>query len=176
MMRARYVVDTNVLIAASAADPIHPSDIDATPADPKWRQKVWGWLSEFDGCDSRLTLDDGGKIYEEYCNKLDYGAYGRQVVIHKWSTVCYDTVAVAYNKHGEGVLPATLDPVIHDGEDKKMVAAALASYVDFGEGCVAFAGDTDWHDWETALAEHHVWLEPIIEKWSRAKHAAKKKR
>ena len=39
-MRARYVVDTNVLIAASAADPVHPKDIDATPADPALRRKV----------------------------------------------------------------------------------------------------------------------------------------
>ncbi|CAM5423376.1 hypothetical protein RLIN73S_06293 [Rhodanobacter lindaniclasticus] len=41
-MRARYVVDTNVLIAASAADPINPKDIDATPNDPALRLKVWG--------------------------------------------------------------------------------------------------------------------------------------
>ena len=40
-MKARYVVDTNVLIAASAADPIHPKDIDATPADPGLRKVIW---------------------------------------------------------------------------------------------------------------------------------------
>jgi hypothetical protein len=46
----------------------------------------------------------------------------------------------------------------------------------FGEGCVAFAGDTDWHDWEAELARHNVLLEPIIEAWSRQKHAEKKLR
>ena len=78
--------------------------------------------------------------------------------------------------NGEAILPASLAQVVHDGADRKMVAAALASHAQFGEGCVAFAGDTDWHDWEDALAEHAVLLEPIIEAWSRAKHAAKQQR
>ena len=58
-MRARYVVDTNVLIAASAADPVHPKDIDATPPDPLLRQQVWEWLDRFQQSDSRLVLRVG---------------------------------------------------------------------------------------------------------------------
>jgi len=54
-MRDRYIVDTNVLIAASAADPIHPKDIDATPADPALRMQVWSWLDRFQRSDSRLA-------------------------------------------------------------------------------------------------------------------------
>lgn len=60
-MRARYVVDTNVLIAASAANPVHPKDIDATPRDPAMRLKVWLWLDEFNSSTSRMVLDSGGK-------------------------------------------------------------------------------------------------------------------
>ena len=56
-MRERYVVDTNVLIAASAADPLHPKDIDATPDDPSMRLIVWKWLDEFDTGPSRIVLD-----------------------------------------------------------------------------------------------------------------------
>lgn len=175
-MRARYVVDTNVLIAASAADPTNPRDIDATPDDPLLRMEVWAWLSRFDAGNSRLVLDSESRIYDEYCNKLGFNDYGRQVVVNKWSTSAVDSVAVEYDEHGEGVLPATLASVIHDGADRKMVAAALASHDSFEEGCVAFAGDTDWHDWEEALARHNVILEPVIEAWSRAKHAAKKRR
>ena len=175
-MRARYVVDTNVLIAASAADPVHPKDIDATPSDPRLRQKVWKWLHLFEQSESRLVLDSAGKIYEEYNNKLGFNDFGIQVVMHKWSTAAVDDVPVEYDSHGDGVLIPTLDPVIHDAADKKMVAAALASQVKFGEGCIAFAGDTDWHDWEQALGEHQVLLEPIIEAWSRQKHAEKQLR
>ena len=53
-MRARYVVDTNVLIAASAVDGEHPSAIDATPEDPALRRVVWEWL----------------RVYEEERNEL----------------------------------------------------------------------------------------------------------
>lgn len=175
-MRARYVVDTNVLIAASAADPQHPKDIDATPPDPALRQQVWHWLQQFEQSTARLVLDSAMEIYNEYTHKLGFGDYGIQVVMHKWSTAAVDNVHVDYDPHGHGVLPPGLAPVIHDEADKKMVAAALAAHQQFGEGCVAFAGDTDWHDWEAALAGHQVLLEPIIEAWSRQKHAEKKQR
>jgi hypothetical protein len=175
-MKARYVVDTNVLIAASAADPQHPKDIDATPADPILRKQVWAWLDQFQQSESRLVLDLAGEIYKEYNNKLGFNDFGIQVVMHKWSTAAVDDVRVDYDADAVGILPVALSTVIHDAADKKMVAAALASHVMYGEGCVAFAGDTDWHDWETALVEHQVILEPIIEAWSRQKHAEKQHR
>lgn len=65
-MKARYVVDTNVLIAASAADPAHPKDIDATPADPELRKVIWKWLYAFEQSDSRMVLDWAGHIQGEY--------------------------------------------------------------------------------------------------------------
>lgn len=175
-MKPRYVVDTNVLIAASAADPIQPKDIDATPPEPEWRARVWAWLDHFDRGSTRLVLDGAGRIFEEYNRKLGFNDFGIQVVMHKWSTAAVDTVAVAYDEHGQGLLPAGLRRVVHDGADRKMVAAALAAHVEFGQGCVAFAGDTDWHDWENDLADHDVLLEPIIEEWSRARHAHKQQR
>jgi predicted nucleic acid-binding protein len=173
-MKDRYVIDTNVLIAASAADPGSPSDIDATPDDPSLRLKVLEWLSDFHESTSRLILDSELKIFSEYNNKLGHADFGIQVVMSKWSQDAVDSVNVVYDSDGNGVLPESLMRVIHDLADRKMVAASLASHADFGEGCVAFAGDTDWHDWERELAEHDVLLEPIIEDWSRAKHAEKK--
>lgn len=173
-MRDRYVVDTNVLIAASAVDPAHPKDIDATPADPLERMRVWKWLDDFQSSPSRLVLDLAGKIYDEYGGKLGFNDFGIQVVMHKWSTAAVDNVEVAYDMHGHGVLQPPLLDVVHDTADKKMVAAALDSRNKYGDGCIAFAGDTDWHDWETELLANNVLLEPIIEEWSRRKHAEKK--
>lgn len=172
------MVDTNVLIAASAADPAHPKDIDATPADPALRQEVWRWLSAFEHSDSRLILDRACTIYNEYCNSrwLGFNDYGIQVVMHKFSTDAADFVDIDFDERGHGELPEALTPIVHDEADRKMVAAALAACALFGEGCVAFAGDTDWHDWEADLARHNVMLEPIIEAWSRQKHAEKKLR
>lgn len=175
-MRDRYIVDTNVLIAASAADPTHPKDIDATPADSKLRMRVWQWLSDFQGSTSRLVLDSANGIYDEYNKKLGFNDFGIQVVMHKWSTAAVDNVDVTYDEHGHGVLQPPLLAVIHDEADKKMVAAALDSHRRYGEGCVAFAGDTDWHDWEGDLLTNNILLEPIIADWSRQKHAEKQAR
>lgn len=175
-MRDRYVVDTNVLIAASSADPIHPKDIDATPEDPALRLQVWSWLKAFRESEARLVLDLHQGILGEYRKKLGFNDFGIQVVIHKWSTCAVDDVNVVYDDGGHGVLPECLSPAIHDLDDRKMVAACLEA-ISLYEVCrIAFAGDTDWHDWETALAEHGVNLLPIIESWSRQCHADKKAR
>ena len=102
------MVDTNVLIAASAADPVHPKDIDATPADPALRQEVWQWLSAFEQSDSRLVLDGAGKVLEEYQRKLGFNDFGIQVVMHKFSTAAADVVDVDFDDDGHGVLPDAL--------------------------------------------------------------------
>lgn len=175
-MKERYIVDTNVLIAASAADPVNPTDIDATPNEPEVRLAVWKWLDTFQRSDSRLVLDFEHQIEAEYNRKLKYGDFGIQVVMSKWDKCAVDGVVVDYDDDGDGILPPSLVPVVHDRADRKMVAAALASYAKFGEGCIAFAGDTDWHDWEGELLEHDVLVEPIIEEWSRDKHSKKKMR
>ena len=173
-MQDRYVVDTNVLIAASAADPQNPTDIDATPEDQVLRLKVFAWLNEFGMSSlSRLVLDEAGKIYEEYKNKLNDQDFGIQVVIHKWSTSAVDSVNVEYDANGHGCLPDALAPVIHDRDDRKMVAACLAALGTHGPCTIAFAGDSDWIGWETALRDHEVELKPIIEAWARRKHAEK---
>ncbi len=175
-MKPRYVVDTNVLIAASAADPQQQKDIDATPSDPGLRLQVWEWLDQFRSSDARLVLDTDSKIYEEYTNKLGFNDFGIQVVMHKWSTAATDDVSVHYDADGHGVLPASLAPVIHDLADRKMVAAALEAARVFDVAPIAFAGDTDWHEWEDSLVRHGIELEPLIEQWSRAKFAEKKLR
>lgn len=175
-MRERYVVDTNVLIAASAGSPTDPKEIDATPDDKDLLLQVWTWLNSFSKGDARMVLDSESKIFDEYSNKLSYNDYGIQVIMHKWSTAAVDVVLVDYDADGHGVLPMALETVVHDRADRKMVAAAICSHTEFGEGCVAFAGDTDWHGWEADLLAHNVILEPLIEDWSRARYMEKQQR
>lgn len=172
----RYVVDTNVLIAASSADPSHPKDIDATPEDPALRSQVWSWLKAFRESEDRLVLDCQQEILKEYRRKLGFNDFGIQVVIHKWSTCAVDDVVLTYDKEGYGVLPLPLSAVVHDLDDRKMVAACLEAINLYRDCRIAFAGDTDWHDWEMTLAEHGVYVLPIIEAWSRQRHAEKKDR
>lgn len=169
-MKPRYVVDTNVLIAASSLQNLR---IDATPKDVVLREKVQYWLAEFEQSTTKLTLDGQGKIEAEYEHKLGFNDYGRQVVIHKYSTGAVDLVDVEYDQDGHALLGEPLQTIIHDRADRKMVAAALEGNKLDGQCTIAFAGDTDWHGWEQELLKVELKLEPIIEDWSRAKYAEK---
>lgn len=174
-MKPRYVIDTNVLIAASAADPVNPSDIDATPRDPALREAVWHWLDAFQASDSRIVLDSEMRIYAEYHRKLRNDSFGVQVVLDRFSRCAYDLVEVTYDVDGHGELSDELTAVVHDRADRKMVAAAIGALESYGASCIAFAGDTDWHGWEEALRAAGLDLEPIIESWSRQRYEEKKR-
>lgn len=175
-MKDRYVVDTNVLIAATAAHHTTMRVVDATPVDVELRNVIKDWLEEFESSDVRMLVDSDLKIFDEYNGALNHNDYGRQVVLSKFSTAAVDFLEIAYDENGDGVLPQALSDVVHDRADRKMVATALEAHTHFGEGCIAFASDTDWHEWEAKLLEHSVLLEPIIEEWSRQKHAEKQAR
>lgn len=175
-MRARYVIDTNVLIAASAAVAPCPEAWDATPKEPEVRKQVWDWLVEFEQSVARLVLDFTGGIEGEYRRNLGFGDFGLQVLQSKWDHCAVDLTEVDYDEHGDGVLKAPLDAVIHDRQDRKMVAAALDAVDRYGETAIANAGDIDWYDWEAALAAAGLDVEQIIPEWSRATYEAKKRR
>lgn len=172
-MRPRYVVDTNVLIAASAIDADSPLAQHATPSDPNLRLQVWAWLDRFDHSTSRLVLDGADEIQKEYDRNLDFNDFGRQVVIHKYSTSAVDLVDVLYDENGNGILNEPLQTIVHDPADRKMVAAALDALDIHGDCTIAFAGDSDWHGWEDSLCTAGLELMPIIPEWSRAKYAEK---
>ncbi|NCC34976.1 MAG: hypothetical protein EOM24_23640 [Chloroflexia bacterium] len=85
-MRERYVVDTNVLIAASAADPVTQKDWDATPKEAVYQAQVYQWLTTFEESGAGWVLDGQGKIEEEYRRRLRHPDYALQVMQHKWDT------------------------------------------------------------------------------------------
>lgn len=84
-----------------------------------------------------------------------------------------DNVNVQYDADSHAVLQPPLNSIVHDLADRKMVAAAVEARKQYGESTIAFAGDTDWHDWEQARIHAGLSLEPLIEDWFRAKHAEK---
>jgi len=168
-VKPRYVVDTNVLIAASAMDSDSPVARDATPDDPDLRMQVWEWLSAFQNSPSHMVLDGQGEIEKEYANKLGFNDYGRQMVIHKWSTCAVDLVDILFDDDGYAYLDENLAALIHDTSDRKFVAAALAAIDGCGECLIANSGDTDWYDWEEVLRTVGVEVEQIIPEWSRQK-------
>ena len=107
-MKDRYVIDTNVLIAASAAmamrsgKPLLPHHQEVTPQDAGQLEKVLDWLIAFAQSDSRLVLDNAGQINVEYHRKLDFYDYGIQVVMLKLSRDQIDRVNVDYDADGNG--------------------------------------------------------------------------
>ncbi len=177
-LRDRYVIDTNVLIAASAVHAAangvsQPHHREVTPEDPVLLATVCDWLMAFDASTSRLVLDSAGGLAAEYHHKLDYNDFGIQVLLGKINRSEVDFVDVDYDNNGDGIVPQPLDDVVRDLADRKMLAAALQALSLPGTSAIAFAGDTDWLDWEPALVQTGIVLEPLIEAWSRAKHLEK---
>ncbi len=172
----RYVIDTNVLIAASAADPSSSVAQDATPDDPTQRMIINEWLHEFANADTRLVLDGRGKILDEYSNKLKYSEFARQVVIEKMSKNAVDYVDIEYDEYGHAILEDSLAQFIHDLSDRKMVAAVLDAQTSCPPCFLANASDTDWYDWEEVLKENGIEVEQIIHDWAHAKWLEKKAR
>lgn len=169
-MKSRYVVDTNVLYAASAVDANSPTAKDATPDDPALRMEVWEWLIEFQSSVSRFVLDGPEmKIEDEYRSNLSEQDYGLLMLKQKWDDCAVDLVEVLYDDDGYAFLDEQLTLIVHDTSDRKLVSAAMVAIDEFGECWIANSGDTDWYDWEDGLRQVGVEVEQIIPEWSKQK-------
>lgn len=151
-----HVVDTNVLIVASAAESSAPR-YDDVPADLDQIEIVFEWLRQFrDDPARRLVLDEIFRIYDEYHNKLNGQHFGLQVIDLKIRE-CLRTVPVEYDGDGFGVVPAALAPV--DNSDKKFVAAALHDPTSIH---IVNATDSDWRQQKALLQQHGVTVVELL--------------
>jgi hypothetical protein len=166
------VVDTNVLIVASAADAGSHFAPDATPVqEAEYRQQVLDWLLAFEQDSARLVvLDWAWLICDEYSHKLTGQDYGWLAIMAKLDRNEVAWIALEVDADGNALLPASLSSTVHDLADRKMVAAALAAKA-AGHACkVVNACDTDWLDWEEALGAAHIETEHLLEQqWLRPK-------
>lgn len=170
MAEAR-VVDTNVLIVASAADDASPFQPGATPVqEAKLRQQVLDWLLAFErDADRHIVLDFNWCICKEYLKKLTEQDLGWQVIMAKQDRGEVVWVNFESDANGHAILPPALAPSITDLDDRKMVAAVLAAQQDEWSCKLTNACDTDWIDCEAALKLHDIDSEHLIEAWLRAK-------
>jgi hypothetical protein len=176
-MREARVVDTNVLIVASAADDGSPFQPEATPVQEKaLRKQVLDWLEVFEQDAKRhVVLDYDWKICGEYQNKLTEQDYGWLAMMRKKDQNEVVWVGLDMDADGHATLPAKLAPAVTDLADRKMVAAVLAA-IENGEACkLTNACDTDWLDCKTALHEAGVQVEHLLEDWLIEKRANKHK-
>lgn len=144
------LVDTNVLLVASAADGLDVPFPDVS-VDADAIQLVFEWLLAFRDDNSRcIVLDDLFQVYSEYHNKLNGQHFGLQVVDYKLRE-CLRTVPVTYDGAGYAVVPATLAAI--DNSDKMFVAAALNDPANIH---IVNACDSDWKEKAALLQQHGV--------------------
>lgn len=159
------VIDTNVLLVASAADPYSPFGDSHVPIDQQ--QVVFNWLAEFSADSGRkLVLDESHRIIAEYRKKMGDQDYGLRVVFEKlqdtrWVVVEWDAEVARVPDAVRGL----------DLSDRKFVAAALT---DRHSIAIVNATDSDWLEHESETKAVGVTVVHVIEPWLRSTWRAAK--
>ena len=172
------VVDTNVLIVASAADDGSPFRPDATPVqEADLRQQVLDWLQAFERDARRsVVLDWDWHICGEYQHKLNLDQdYGWLAIMAKRDRNEVAWVGIEVDADGHAILPAGLSSAVTDLEDRKMVAAVLAARADDHQCRLVNACDTDWLDCQSALQDVGVEVHQLLSNWLQARHQRKQR-
>lgn len=163
-----HVIDTNVLLVASAAHPHSPFDDTHVPAEEQ--RAVFEWLTAFRGdAERRLVLDAKFRIYEEYRNKLTDQDYGLQVIAEKLGRSSFTQVEVRRDEYGHAIVPAAFSRF--DRSDRQLLAAALTDPASIS---IVNACDSDWLVIETELAAAGVRVVHLVETWLRAQHQGRR--
>lgn len=180
----KHVIDTNVLLVASAAHATSPFSEDATPIEDRaLRQKVLDWLISFHASDRKIVLDWEWVIVDEYKGvnrreKLTEQDYGLLVVLEKFTRGQLFGFQLAWDEPDSAtVADADLSQVVTDHADRKMVAAVLAAG-GAGDGCnLVNSCDTDWYDWQEQMESAGVFVHQLIgAEWCHPKWMSKKLR
>jgi hypothetical protein len=165
------VIDTNVLIVASAADDGSPFKPDATPVEEgELRSDVLDWLNKFESDPERhAVLDWDWIICGEYQNKLTEQDYGWLALMSKKDKNEVVWIGLTVDSDGHAVLDPALAVSVTDLADRKMVLAALEA-IKQGSACkLTNACDTDWLDCADALQVAGLGVENLLEDWLRAR-------
>lgn len=149
---AMYLVDTNVMLAASAISELSNVALRAMPLEVELREKIYEWLVTFDQSDDRIVLDDVGLVRCEYERNMPHNwreqEYGMYVLQSKIDRMQVDDVPIdSLEANGEHI--ALLDPahegLVADREDRKWVACALSAQILHEEmPTIVYGAETDW--------------------------------
>jgi hypothetical protein len=160
-MAAMYLVDTNVMLAASAVHELSNLRFRAMPREIEYREMVYEWLADFEQSDRRIVLDEAGLVRDEYERNIPYNMreqeYGLRVLQSKIDR-CLDVHVPIVSLQGNGEHIAVLEPaheqLVKHRADRKWVACALASKILFDEmPPIAYGAETDWYFAEEGLKE-----------------------
>lgn len=136
------------------------------PHEPGLRQCVHDWLAAFDRSEDGLILDESSLIMDEYERNLPFSQslhhqeYALEVLQRKRDRGLIRYVPVkVIEANGERVaaLPAELEQIVTDREDRKWIAAARATrkYLGF-TAPIVYAAESDWFHVEEALRPYGI--------------------
>ena len=167
---AMYLVDTNVMLAASAIHELSLVAARAMPREIELREVVYEWLYQFDLSPDHLVLDEEGLVRDEYERNLPFNyreqEYGLMVLQHKvdQNQVDYVTVDVL-EANGEriAVLEAQFAGLVTDREDFKWIACARSAHVLHCEmPTIVYAAETDWFIAEPNICPHGFLFQRLL--------------
>ena len=162
---ADVVIDTNVLLVASAAHPYSPFSETHVPVE--LRERVFDWLAEFRAdAGSLLALDMAMEIYREYRNRLTDQDYGLQVVHERMATA--RLVEIGFDGDGWALVPGVCDGL--DRSDRKFLAVALDDPTTIS---IVNAADTDWLEISECLAATGARVVQLLPDWLADQHEGK---
>lgn len=159
------LIDTNVMMAASAHAATEVRDV--TPTDPDQRECIHDWLDRFSSTAECWVLDAQDYIEDEYLRNLTGQDFAMQALLQKRSTGRVLLVDVQYEGfdrlNSVAVLPDRVAHVAWDPSDKKFVAAAIA-VVEMGEPAqIVNASDSDWAAVKDALRTEGIEVLELLE-------------
>ena len=165
-----FLVDTNVMLAASAISALSNLAERAMPREIELRELVYDWLVKFDQSDDRMVLDDVGLVRDEYERNMPYNwqeqEYGLQVLQSKRDRMQVDDVPIdTFEGNGEhiAVLAVEHEAIVTDREDRKWIACALAAMIMFEESPpIVYGAETDWHIARTQLEDFGIFFLPLL--------------
>jgi len=165
------LIDTNVLVAASAHRALEVRDV--TPTDPHQREHIHDWLDGFSRSEECWVLDAQDHIEDEYLrNDFTGQDFGMLALLHKRTLDRVLLVDVAYEgfdrRNSVAILPPRVAHVPWDESDKKFVAAAI-SVVEMGEPAqIVNTADSDWAAVREALGVEGIKVLELLEDFSRS--------
>lgn len=167
---AMFLVDTNVMLAASAISELSNVATRAMPREIELRELVYDWLLNFDLSDDRIVLDEVGLVLAEYERNMPHNwqeqEYGMKVLQNKIDHMQVDHVLIdTFEGNGEhiAVLDSAHEAIVTDREDRKWVACALAALILFGESPpIVYGAETDWHIAKKQLEAIGICVQPLL--------------
>ncbi len=154
-----YLVDTNVMLAASAIQELSNVAMRAMPREIELRELVYEWLSVFAESGERLVLDEEGLVRNEYERNMPFNMHGQefgmQVLQGKLDRNLVEFVPIdTLEANGEHI--AVLEPahelLVPDREDRKWIACAFSAQTLFGSTPpIVYGAETDWFVAQSAL-------------------------